>query len=296
MSDRTRSITVGLGPDGASAAIRYAADHAARDQATLHLVHVLSHPTAEPFPVPYDQAVALARGALSRAAVLASERQPGLDVTTQLLREGQVVRQIAEHSATSRYLVVEHRRFSTWHRLLTGSTSNGIASRTSVPVVCVPEDWSAAAAEPGRPTITVGVQDVAEADRLLAVARDLARAHGARIRVLHAWWMNNGLDTQLEDEHLRSWKERVRARLGQAVDEADLGGIPTRVDVVHQPPLEAMVDVAARSLLMVIGCRHHLLPFGSHLGPVARGTTAHARCPVVLTPPADAGSHHDEHG
>jgi nucleotide-binding universal stress UspA family protein len=36
----------------------------------------------------------------------------------------------------------------------------------------------------------------------------------------------------------------------------------------------------------VIGRRHHLLPLGTHLGPVARAALAHSTCPVLITPDA----------
>ena len=34
--------------------------------------------------------------------------------------------------------------------------------------------------------------------------------------------------------------------------------------------------------------RHHLLPLGTHLGPVARAVLAGSTCPVLVTPEVDA--------
>lgn len=43
-------------------------------------------------------------------------------------------------------------------------------------------------------------------------------------------------------------------------------------------------EAAERSDLLVIGRRHHLLPMGSHLGPVARAILDNSACPVLVTP------------
>ncbi|HRD59830.1 MAG TPA: universal stress protein, partial [Nocardioides sp.] len=43
-------------------------------------------------------------------------------------------------------------------------------------------------------------------------------------------------------------------------------------------------DAGDVSDLLVLGRRHHLLPLGTHLGPVARAALDHASCPVLITP------------
>ena len=52
------------------------------------------------------------------------------------------------------------------------------------------------------------------------------------------------------------------------------------------PAVAAVLDGAENSGLLVLGRRHHLLPLGSHLGPVARAAIDHAACPVYITPEA----------
>ena len=56
------------------------------------------------------------------------------------------------------------------------------------------------------------------------------------------------------------------------------------MDVRHAPPVEAVLDAAETCDLIVLGRRHHLLPLGSHLGPVARAALGHATTPVMITP------------
>ena len=51
------------------------------------------------------------------------------------------------------------------------------------------------------------------------------------------------------------------------------------------------MDAGRESELLILGRRHHLLPFGSHLGPVARAILAHGECPVFLTPEPHRAEH-----
>ena len=52
----------------------------------------------------------------------------------------------------------------------------------------------------------------------------------------------------------------------------------------HAPPVEAVLDAAEASDLLILGRRHHLLPLGSHLGPVVRAALDHGTCPELITP------------
>jgi hypothetical protein len=60
--------------------------------------------------------------------------------------------------------------------------------------------------------------------------------------------------------------------------------VPLRLRVQHAVPAEALLARGASSQLLVIGRRHHLLPLGSHLGPVARAVLHYGIEPVLLNP------------
>jgi nucleotide-binding universal stress UspA family protein len=60
--------------------------------------------------------------------------------------------------------------------------------------------------------------------------------------------------------------------------------VEVSVLVRHAPPAEAVLDAAEVSDVLVLGRRHHLLPLGTHLGPVARAALGHAANPVLITP------------
>jgi hypothetical protein len=54
--------------------------------------------------------------------------------------------------------------------------------------------------------------------------------------------------------------------------------------IEHAVPAEALLAGGQSSQLLVIGRRHHLLPLGSHLGPVARAVLQYSTAPVLLEP------------
>lgn len=283
MTDHSRCLSVAVGPDGSESALRFAVDHARRAGLGLHLLHIVYLPGGDPFPPTYESAVADARTLLARASAQIAEWADEVEVTSELIEEGTAVSMLVTRSAASQALVIEHRRLPRLRRFFTGSTVNGVASRAAVPVISVPQDWRLAAATP--PVVTVAVQDVEEARELVGVGAALARARGAEMVLLHAWWMDNGYDTVLEnDPGVGGRLDRMRERLGAVLDDADLGDLGTAVSMVHRSPMDVLVDASIDSDLLVVGRRHHVLPLGTHLGPVARGAIGHARCPVVVAP------------
>ena len=108
--------------------------------------------------------------------------------------------------------------------------------------------------------------------------------------MLHAWWLNNGYDDVVVDQAARDeWEARAVRELTPVL-EPFRAGYPTvdvTLDVRHAPPTEALLDAADRSTLLVLGRRHHRLPLGSHLGPVARAVLGHSTAPVLITPEPD---------
>jgi nucleotide-binding universal stress UspA family protein len=165
-----------------------------------------------------------------------------------------------------------------------------VAARATVPVVTVPEGWQP---DPEAVRVTAAIQEVGGAGPILREAYTLADRHGAPLTVLHAWWLDSGYDLIAVDDDYR--EERAREFLSELRSVTDLlrkefPDVELSVDVVHAPPSEALLDAAARSRLLVIGRRHHLLPLGTHLGPIARAVVDRSECPVVVAPEAGVTS------
>jgi nucleotide-binding universal stress UspA family protein len=263
----------------------FAADEACRTQRPLHLVHVLRISGAEAYAGvvqgAYEAADAVVTRGLARARELVHDQVP---VTAERVDEGWLVADLVDRASRGSMLVLQHRRQRPLRRLVTGSTVAGVASRCVVPVVSVPEDWHPGAPEAG---VTVGVQDADEAGVLIHQALLEARARDARVVVLHAWYLDGGYDSVVADrKFIAERKQNVTRDLMPAIDaaRADFRDVPVKLLVQHALTTGALVDHGSTSDLLVIGRRHHLLPLGSHLGPVARAVLQYGTGPVLLTP------------
>jgi nucleotide-binding universal stress UspA family protein len=284
MNIAPNALVVAVGVDGASAALHYAALEARRSGRPIHLVHVLQLPAVQAYAGVYGAALedskAVLDAALERAVQLAGDR---VTVTGELMDNGWVVDDLVRGSRADQVLILQHRSFSAVHRLYTGSTVLGVASRAHVPVVSIPEAW-----KPGTSTlVTAAVQDPVEAPALLRIAFEEARARSMDLVVLHAWWLASGFDVAVVDSAMRTeWAERTRADLEPALTvlQSQFPDVSMTLQVRHAPPIEAILDAAEASDLTVLGRRHHRLPFGSHLGPIVRSAIAHASGPLLITP------------
>lgn len=286
MNQPANAIVVAVGHHGSDAALEFAVAEAQRTHDPMHLVQVLRLPDTVEYAGIYAAAVKDTDAELEQATASARKlvADAGTSVTTERVEGGSVVDQLVRSADRGRMIVLQHRRLGSLHRIFAGSTSNGVAARAAVPVVSVPEDWSAS---PDHSLVTVAVQDTAEAARLLRVGFEQARARNAGLLVLHAWWLASGYDIAVVDESVREdWDARSREALAPAVSalETEFPDVAYAVQVRHAPPAEAILDAAEQSALVVLGRRHHLLPLGSHLGPVARATLHHSACPVLMVP------------
>jgi nucleotide-binding universal stress UspA family protein len=283
------AIVVGLDLDGSPAALTFAAQEACRTRRPLHLVHVLRISGAEAYAGVLQGALEAADAAVDQGLTRAREFVDGqVPVTAERVDDGWLVADLVDRASRGEMLVLEHRRLGRLRRVVTGSTVAGVAARCPVPVVSVPEGW-----RPGTPetVVTVGVQDVDEAYSLIRRGLIEARARDARVVVLHAWYLEGGYDSTVADHDFQAEQEhRLALELAPAIDvaRAEVPDVPLRLQVQHAVPAEALIASSASSQLLVMGRRHHLLPLGSHLGPVARAVLQHSTGPVLLNPETPA--------
>jgi nucleotide-binding universal stress UspA family protein len=286
MKQPEHAIVVGVAAEHGEAALAFAIEEARRSGSPVHVVHVLQIPAGEPYAGVYDaakeQATTALEAAHARAVALAGG---GVPVTSELTETGSVVGELVARSEHARMLVVEHRDLGRVRRFFTGSRSSGVAARAHSAVVTVPATWRPTMNH--APVVTAAVQNPGEAEDVLRAALEEARERGADLVVLHAWWLANGYDTVIVDDAFRAEQDAafrdavapVLSRLGTRYPMVDV-----TVQVQHAPPVDAVVTAAARSDLLVVGRRHHLLPLGSHLGPVSRAVIGHSPVPVLMVP------------
>jgi nucleotide-binding universal stress UspA family protein len=285
------AVVVGVALDGSQAALRFAADQACRTHSPLHLVHVFHLSSADAYagllPAMREAADQAFAQAMEHARHLAEGQVP---VTGERVLGGRVVATLVDRASRGSMLVLEHRRLSPVRRLVTGSTVAGVASRCDVPVASVPEGWTGGTTEG---VVIVGVQNAEESPSLIGRGMLEARAREASVMVLHAWHIGGGYDPVVADADFRAEQDRrFNRQLAPALDaaRADFPGDPLRLKIQHEDPGSALLARADRARLLVIGARHHLLPFGSHVGPVARAVLQHATVPVVLQPVVPLGA------
>jgi nucleotide-binding universal stress UspA family protein len=221
-----------------------------------------------------DAAVERARALTDGQVVVTSERLDQSSPTTSLVKSADRASQI----------VLQHRHLSPGRRLFTNSTVSGVAARAHVPVVVVPAGWQPATSPQ---PVTAGIQDPLEAAAVLRPAYAEAKLRGTDLVILHVWWLNSGYDA-VDDDYRRQRAAEFERSLAPVIEAMsdEWPDVHATVEVVHAPSAEALLDRAERSDLLVIGRRHHLLPFGSHLGPVARAVLHHSGCPVLVAPEA----------
>lgn len=286
MNPPTDAVVLAVGLDGTDAALTFAVAEARRLGRPLHLVHVLQVPAGEAYVGMYGGMLEGAKTALDTATTKAIELA-GTDVavTAELVDQGWIVDDLVQRTNGASLLVLQHRALSRVKRIFVGSFAQSVAGRATVPVVSVPEGWVPRVGTDN--VVTAATQDPVEAPALLRAGFEEARSRGALLVVLHAWWLASGYDVVVVDDTFRAaWCERSSEELAPVLAplRAEFPDVEVTVRVRHVPPVEAVLDAAEVSDLLVLGRRHHRLPLGSHLGPVTRAALDHASCPVLITP------------
>ena len=286
MKTASNAIVVAVGPDGADSALRFALDEARLRHCPVHLVHVLQITSGEAYAGVYEGALEAAQTTLATALDRAAELAEGdVAVTGEVVDTGWVVGDLAHHTGDAALLVLQRRPLGRLHRLLTGSVTRGVAGRAHVPVVAVPAGWTHDELRPR--VVTVAVQDPDGAPALVRTALEEAQARRAAVVVLHAWWFAPGPDAHVVDPAFSfEWSGHARHDLEGVLEplRREFPLVELSLAVRHAPPVDTLLSATESSDLMVLGRHHHLLPLGSHLGPVARGVLARSACPVMLVP------------
>ena len=293
-------VVVAVGTSGMDAALAYAAAEATRLGCGLHLLHVVHVLAQSPEVVLADVSdyERVGRQSLNAALLLARDLVGDDTTVTSELVSGGVVHEIVRASADARMVVLQHRDLSRLRRVVTRSVASGVAARARVPVVSVPESWSAGRERKTSPTVTVGVDVADRAGEILRIAIDAARARGATLHVLHTWTFPTAYDdiimTRVDEAE---WAPRATAELQAALDGLGdlLTELPVRIEAKHMKPAEALIAASQDADLVVVGRHDPRTPLGSHLGPVARAVLAGAECPVLLANPRPGHRRNEHH-
>ena len=268
------------GSDEGYAAVSFAAREALRSGLELRLVHVMPGPVpVGPLLTGTEQgAGAYASETLASATGVAADAAPEMPITTHALT-GNRVSKIIDFAEGARFIAVGRRRSSALDRAWSGGTLDGVASRARCPVFVVP---TVTKPGDGPPRVVVALKSAEHSAELFEAAFRDADELGAELSVVHAWKLPGVYDDIIarrvtEATCNREQKFAIRDFLGPWQESYPL--VPTRIQVVHQHPVRALIEASREADRLVLVKPLH---GGSvhHLGRTARGALRFAECPV----------------
>jgi len=291
MSRHASQVVVGI--DGSDSAVRaavWAAAEGARHNVPLRLVHAyfqpyLYYPPFATATTENDLLLARAHRDLVAAAAAVRAAQPGVAVRTEL-RRGHPVQTLLDESSTARMLVLGARGRYGFDALLLGSTAVAVAAHASCPVAVIRGEVD----DPSLPVV-VGVDGSPVSEAAVAIAFDEASTRGAKLVAVHAWG-------EIPDESLYSLTEvpeqtaRIEDQERRVLAERLAGwqekypDVPVERVVVRQRSAVALVEQAAKALLVVVGSHGRGGFTGMLIGSTSQALLHHAPCPVIVVRPA----------
>ncbi len=287
-SSRRGPVVVAVdGTEDGDRALRFGVEEAARRGCGLRLVHVPHEtiPMAPMLPV-FSHAVLHDLGAkvLREAELSVRELTEGRITAEAVLAQGPRVPSILEAAADACALVVAPRPAGSW-KLVVGSTTTGLTARAHCPVYCVP----ARVGEPGPPRkrVVVGVDGSPVSGAILDAGFAAADLRRAEVVLVHAWRPSGEYDTVIGGRaFVREWVDAVERELAElsAGHREKYPDVRVRLELRYQRPALALIELAQRADLLVVGRRGHGAPLGLLLGSTVRAVVRAEVCPVEVVP------------
>jgi nucleotide-binding universal stress UspA family protein len=287
---KSRVITVGIdGSANSAQALSWAAREASKRGCGLRAIHTYSIPyTGGEFGAgAIYPAVHLEE--LNSAQVASVNEQlagivsayPDLRIET-VVEPGWATREIVERSGDAELTVLGSRGVSSFAAMVLGSVAHGVAHRSMVPVVLVPDVPVSGAI--GR--IVVGTDGSPSADAALDWAVTEAELWGAELSVLHAWEYPyvGPRSTVVEPVELmeldatRLLTDTVRALRSRHPETT----VSIHAEVVRATATTALVEAAGASDLIVVGARGRSAIRSVLLGSTSASTLHRAVGPVAI--------------
>jgi nucleotide-binding universal stress UspA family protein len=295
--DSKRHIAVGVdGSPGSDEALCWAAAEASLHDVALDVIHAWEAPG----PIsglgsmwsprdtkPYELSGQRVLDAATCKALLAAE--PNVRIRP-VLAHGYAPARVLDEARRAKMVVVGTRGLSGFKRLTLGSTSHHCTVHSRIPIAVVPPsaEWSV------KDEVLVGIDGSPEAAAALRWAMREAATRQAALTVVNAWRfdsMTAPADYRYAAVNRTAFTERSETMLREQIEAAisAVGAAPAVVDQVtsSQPPVQALVDRAGRSRLLVVGRGGRGEFAGVRLGSVSQHCVHHARGVVVVVPPEE---------
>jgi nucleotide-binding universal stress UspA family protein len=135
-------------------------------------------------------------------------------------------------------------------------------------------------------TIVVGIDGSEQAARAVRWAAEEARAHHARLVVVAAWREPLPIDAGgmgvVPPDVSGEIEEGTRRMLSDQLTGIDMAGVEVEHRLVHEEPVDALLEAAADADLLVVGGREHGRLTTLFVGSVSDTLVHRAPCPVVI--------------
>jgi nucleotide-binding universal stress UspA family protein len=145
-------------------------------------------------------------------------------------------------------------------------------------------------------TVVVGIDGSDVAREAFRMALEEARYRNGRVRAVAVWHVpwpllsvaTPGVDM---DAIIKDLREDATQKLEETVEAfaGDAEGVEVIRQVFEGQPAQALVEQSAGAALLVVGSRGLGGFSGLLLGSVSQQCAQHARCPVMIVKPPDAG-------
>jgi nucleotide-binding universal stress UspA family protein len=283
-------IVVGVdGSTGSQAALRFAIAEAKARNVEVDAVYAWHAPYLDGAPfvpvLPQLAKTAAADAAVALHHVVQSAQPEGVEVNETLVG-GAPAEILLEQAKDAVLVVVGTRGRGGLASLLLGSVSQQVVHHARVPVVVVPP------ASAGRPVahIVVGVDGSTGSRHALQWAIDEARVRGAKVTVVHTWFVPAAVGLPYAPLPPSDWDFVANAQsLVQAcIDDVDANGVSIEQLVVCGPAALMLMEAAKEADLLVVGSRGRGGFAGLLLGSVSQQVVQHATTPVAVVPMPDS--------
>lgn len=286
-------VVVGYdGSERSAAAVRWAAQEAARTASPVLVVHVwgfAGQPSGGAGTSRLGaQVIAGIQEIAEDGARVARQAAPELPVTGTI-GHGSPAQVLVDLSEGARLLVLGRRGAGWFTEALTGSVTAAVVQRASCPVVVVPHE---SAERESAGLVVVGIDGSPGADGALDAAATHARERGARLRVLTAWvphgprptmsYWSRAYPDLSPDDVAQAEAERIQEEARESF-AGDFPDVEVAWDIEAGPPATVLVEASKAADLTVVGARGSGGLAGLMVGSVSRGVVRHAHGPVLVT-------------
>ncbi|WP_174673790.1 universal stress protein [Streptomyces pluripotens] len=228
---------------------------------------------------------ALAQDIVDGAAQRAHRRQPGVQVTTEVLPEEPEYALVRE-SGTALAVVLGCRGRSGVTEALLGSVSVTVAGRAQCPVIVLRGSHDNRVRPGAQDRVVLGVAGKPAGSAAVRFAIEEAGLRGVPLEAVRAWRRPAHVVTGHplltgEPAHLQEQDaaEMVEQALRDAPENLEL-----HRTTIEGHPRDALLAASRHAGLLVVGARRRSGHFGLQLGRVAHGVLHHAACPVAVVP------------